>query len=161
LRVLAPVNRSGNGPQPVRINLPEGAEKFVRATLYPVKNGQPDYAAGIDVPVQEDSVQATGLPGPWEMHAFVQRINNDQGSPARGTMTGFDNTGHYPNLLNPDAMAKFVDLTHAEYARRLGPLAGQIDMFYYNEPHFGSMWHAMGHRHAHRSPGGKPPRRAL
>jgi hypothetical protein len=146
LRVLAPVSQSGNGPQPVRIDLPEGAEKFVSATLYPVTDGHPDYDAGIDVPVAGDSIQATGLPGPWELHAFVQRINNDEGSPARGTMTGFDTTGHYPNLLNPDAMAKFVDLTHAEYARRLGPLAGQIDLFYTNEPHLGSIWHAAGQR---------------
>jgi hypothetical protein len=130
----------------VRIDLPEGAEKFVSATLYPVTDGHPDYDAGIDVPVAGDSIQATGLPGPWELHAFVQRINNDEGSPARGTMTGFDTTGHYPNLLNPDAMAKFVDLTHAEYARRLGPLAGQIDLFYTNEPHLGSIWHAAGQR---------------
>jgi hypothetical protein len=146
LRALAPVSQSGNGPQPVRIDLPEGAEKFVSATLYPVTDGHPDYDAGIDVPVAGDSIQATGLPGPWELHAFVQRINNDEGSPARGTMTGFDTTGHYPNLLNPDAMAKFVDLTHAEYARRLGPLAGQIDLFYTNEPHLGSIWHAAGQR---------------
>jgi hypothetical protein len=145
------VSQSGNGPQPVRIDLPEGAEKFVSATLYPVTDGRPDYDAGIEVPVQEDSVQATGLPGPWELHAFVQRINNDEGSPGRGTMTGFNTTGHFPNLLDPDAMAKFVDLTHAEYARRLGPLAGQIDLFYTNEPHFGSIWHAAGQR-----PGGAP-----
>ncbi|MCX6971848.1 MAG: hypothetical protein NTV93_17065 [Verrucomicrobia bacterium] len=146
LRVLAQLSQRGNGPQPVRIDLPPGAEKFVRATLYPIKDGRLDYDAGIDVPVQGDSIQATGLPGQWALYAFMQQINNDAGSPARGTMQGFGNTGHYPNLLNPDAMAKFVDLTHAEYARRLGPLAGQIDLFYTNEPHLGSIWHTGGER---------------
>jgi hypothetical protein len=146
LRVLAPLVQRGNGPQPVRIDLPPGAEKFVRATLYPVKDGQPDYAAGTEVPVQGNFVEATGLPGEWALHAFAQQINNDAGSPARGTMEQFKTTGHYPNLLDPEAMAKFVELTHAEYARRLGPLAGQIDLFYTNEPHPGSIWHTGGER---------------
>jgi len=146
LRVLAQLVQRGNGPQPVRVNLPQGAEKFVRATLYPLKDGQPDYDAGIDVPVQGDFIEATGLPGQWALHAFVQQINNDEGSPGRGTMEGFGTTGHYPNLLNPAAMAKFVELTHAEYARRLGPLAGQIDLFYTNEPHLGATWHRGGQR---------------
>jgi len=146
LRVLAQLSQRGNGAQPVQIDLPPGGEKFVRATLYPIKDGSLDYDAGIDVPVQGDSIQATGLPGQWALYAFIQQINNDAGSPARGTMQGFGNTGHYPNLLNPDAMAKFVDLTHAEYARRLGPLAGQIDLFYTNEPHPGSIWHTGGER---------------
>ena len=146
LRVLAQLVQGGNGPQPVRIDLPPGTEKFVRATLYPVKDGHLDYDAGIDVPVQGDSIQATGLPGQWALHAFVQQINNDEGSPGRGTMEGFGTTGHYPNLLNPAAMAKFVDLTHAEYARRLGHLTGQIDLFYTNEPHLGATWHRGGQR---------------
>jgi hypothetical protein len=146
LRVLAPLVQRGNGPQPVRMDLPPGAEKFVRATLYPVKDGQPDYAAGTELPVQGNFVEATGLPGEWALHAFVQQINNDAGSPARGTMEQFKTTGHYPNLLDPEAMAKFVELTHAEYARRLGPLAGQIDLFYTNEPHPGSIWHTGGER---------------
>ena len=146
LRVLAQLSQRGNGPQPVRINLPPGAEKFVRATLYPVTDGHLDYDAGIDLPVQENSIQTTGLPGQWALHAFMQQINNDEGSPARGTMADFKTTGHYPNLLDPGAMAKFVELTHAEYARRLGPLAGQIDLFYTNEPHLGTTWHRGGQR---------------
>ena len=41
-------------------------------------------------------------------------------------------------------------LTHAEYARRLGSLTNQIDVFYTNEPHLGTTWHAGGAR-----PGGE------
>ncbi len=38
--------------------------------------------------------------------AFAVEVNNDEGSPARGTMQGFGTTGHYPSLLDPAAVAK-------------------------------------------------------
>jgi hypothetical protein len=93
-------------------------------------------------------VETGGHEGPWELWVFVARVNNDEGSPARGTMAGFGTTGHYPNLLEPGAAAKFLDLVHEEFQRRLGPLAGQIDLFYTNEPHLGTIWHAGGQRPA-------------
>jgi hypothetical protein len=37
-------------------------------------------------------------------------------------------------------MEKFVSLTHEEYARRFGPLAGKIDAFITNEPLLQSCW---------------------
>ena len=146
LRVLTPVIRRGQGQETIRMDLPSSAEKFVSAMIYPEKDGQPVYAAGVPVAVSEKHVEATGLAGPWVLQAFALKINNDAGSPAVGTVSGFGNTGHYPNLLDAAAMEKFVDLTHGEYARRLGPLKNQIDVFYTNEPHLGSIWHAVGER---------------
>ena len=87
------------------------------------------------------------------LQAFALKINNDAGSPAVGTASQFGSTGHYPNLLDASAMEKFVDLTHAEYARRLGSLTDQIDVFYTNEPHLGTTWHAGGARPAQTSGG--------
>jgi len=78
--------------------------------------------------------------------SFAIKINNDAGSPAMGTAPQFGNTGHYGNLLDAAAMETFVEVTHAEYARRLGSLTNQIDVFYCNEPHLGSTWHAGGER---------------
>ncbi len=146
LRCLRPLTRSGTGPEVARIELPREAESFVSAAIYPVKDGRPDYGAGKPVTPSAAWVEATGLAGPWELHAFALQVNNDAGSPARGTMAGFGTTGRYPNLLDPRAAAKFVDLTHAEYARRLATLKGKVDAFYTNEPHLGATWHAGGER---------------
>jgi hypothetical protein len=150
LRVLTTLAQRGQGKQTLCVELPPSAETFVSAMLYPEKDGQPVYARGVPVNVSPGRVEATGLEGPWVLQAFARKINNDAGSPAMGTAPQFGNTGHYPNLLDAAAMAKFVELTHAEYARRLGPLTNQIDVFYCNEPHLGSTWHAGGER-----PGGE------
>jgi hypothetical protein len=150
LRVLTPVVHRGQGPEKVSIALPSSAEKFVSAMIYPEKDGQPVYATGGPVTVSDKHVEATGLAGPWVVQAFALKVNNDAGSPAAGTASSFGNTGHYPNLLDAAAMETFVDVTHAEYARRLGSLKNQIDVFYTNEPHLGTTWHAGGQR-----PGGE------
>ena len=150
LRVLTPVAQRGQGQETIRMDLPQSAEKFVSAMIYPEKDGQPVYGAGVAATVTEKFIEVTGLPEPWVLQAFALKINNDAGSPAMGTAPQFGNTGHYPNLLDSAAMEKFVDLTHEEYARRLGPLANQVDVFYTNEPHLGTIWHAGGER-----PGGE------
>ena len=153
LRVLAPLTRRGQGRENIRMDLPPATERFLSAMIYPEKDGQPVSTQGVPVTVSESRIEATGLDGPWVLQAFTVKINNDAGSPAVGTAdpkTGFGNTGHYPNLLDPAAMEKFVDLTHAEYARRLGSLTHQIDYFYGNEPQLGTTWFTSGQR-----PGGE------
>ncbi len=150
LRVLTPVIRRGQGPEPIRMDLPSTAETFVSAMLYPEQDGQPVYAAGVPTTVSDKHVAATGLAGPWVLQAFALKVNNDAGSPAAGTAAQFGGSGHYPNLLNAAAVETFVETTHAEYARRLGSLTNQIDVFYTNEPHLGTTWHAGGAR-----PGGE------
>ena len=146
LRVLMPVVRRGQGPEKIRMELPPSAESFVSAVIYPEKEGRPVYAGGVPVRVSGDSVDADGLEGAWVLQAFAVNVNRDAGSPAMGTAAQFGNTGRYGNLLDAAAMEKFVELTHAEYLRRLGPLTNQIDLFYCNEPHLGSTWHAGGER---------------
>lgn len=150
LRVLTPVIQRGQGSENISIDLPSTADKFVSAMLYPEEDGQPVYAAGVPATVSDKHVAATGLTEPWVLQAFALKVNNDAGSPAMGTASQFGGTGHYPNLLDAAAMERFVETTHAEYARRLGSLTNQIDVFYTNEPHLGTTWHAGGAR-----PGGE------
>jgi len=146
LRCLRALVRRGIGPVAAQIDVPPGDDRLVAAMLYPLRDGEPQYAAGVPVPLGAGGVETGGREGPWELWAFVARVNNDEGSPARGTMAGFGTTGHYPNLLEAAAAERFVELVHAEFQRRLGPLAGKIDVFYTNEPHLGSIWHAEGQR---------------
>jgi len=43
-------------------------------------------------------------------------------------------------------MATFTGLTHEAYARRLGTLAGTIDVVYTNEPNLMTSWFLLGER---------------
>jgi len=145
VRVLQSVTKRGNGPVPVRIDLPPRAESFVSATLYPWKDGQPLLAAGKPVPTGGARVETIGLEGEWELHTLALRVN-DEGTQAMTTKEGFLTSGRYPNLLDVGAMDAFVEMTHAEYVRRLGPLQGKIDVFYSNEPNQMTIWHSGGRR---------------
>lgn len=146
LRCLTPVVLRGEGLGQAKLDLLGGADAFVAAMLYPVRDGEPQCAEGVPVAPAVGCVETQGREGPWELWAFIRQINNDEGSPARGTMAGFGTSGHFPNLLEPRAAETFVDLVHEAFVRRLGPLAGQLDLFYTNEPHLGSIWHAGGER---------------
>ena len=132
-RCLVEVSRTGEGTSAVKLDLPPGAEKFVHAFLYPLVDGKPDFDRAQQVAVLADRVETMGLEGPWQLSAFAVQISRE-GTQAESTKEDFKTTGRYPNLLNAAAMEKFVALTHEEYAKRFGPLAGKVDVFYANEP---------------------------
>ena len=132
-RCLVEVSKTGEGTSAVKLDLPSGAEKFVHAFLYPLVDGKPDFDRAQQVAVLADRVETKGLEGLWQLSAFAVQISRE-GTQAESTKEGFKTTGRYPNLLNAAAMEKFVALTHEEYAKRFGPLAGKVDVFYANEP---------------------------
>lgn len=142
-RGLREVSKDGNGPGPVRIDLPPQAEKFAYAFFYPLVEGVPVLEKGTVVPVQADRVETNGLEGSWRLCAFALQIVRE-GIQAEATKSGFQTNGRYPNLLDPAAMEKFVTLTHEEYARRFGPLKGKITAFYANEPNLQTLWFKPG-----------------
>ena len=138
-RCLMQTTKDGEGIGAVRLNLPEGAEKFVRAFLYPLVNGKPVLDQAKPVAVQSGYVETEGIEGAWRLCAFALEVMFE-GNTARQTSRDFRTSGRYPNLLQSAAMEKFVSLTHEEYARRLGPLKGKIDVFITNEPLLQSYW---------------------
>ena len=138
-RCLIETVKDGEGTGPVKVDLPDGAEKFVSAFLYPLVEGRPDLDRAQAVAVQDSVVETDGVEGPWRLGAFAEQISRE-GTQAESTKDGFKTTGRYPNLLNAAAMEKFVSLTHEEYARRFGPLAGKVSTFYSNEPNLMSLW---------------------
>ena len=144
-RGLVAVTQDGAGPGPARLELPGWAEAFAHARLYPVVDGRPALDQGQPAAVHPDRVEAEGLAGPWRLCGFARAINR-AGTQASTTVAGFATTGRYPNLLDAAAMEKFVSLTHEQYARRLGPLAGTIDVVYTNEPNLMTCWFLPGAR---------------
>ena len=149
-RCLVQVSQDGDGAGPFDVALPEGAEKFLHAFLYPLVDGRPVLDRGQPVAVVDDRVTGEGLPGPWRVCAFALQVSN-VGTQQSKTAAQFKHTAGYPNLLEPAAMETFVSLTHEEYARRFGPLSGRIDAFVTNEPNIFSTWYS--HRPPQR-PGG-------
>jgi hypothetical protein len=149
VRGLMQVTLSGEGPTAIRIELPPGAERFVHAAIHSVANGEMSPVSIRSLQINEDKIEDTGIEGPWMVSAFALKIINE-GTQAKQTAGQFNTSGRYANLLNASAMETFVDLTHAEYARRLGPLVDKIDVFYTNEPNLMTLWFEGGSR-----PGGE------
>ena len=149
VRGLRQLTETGEGPEAIRIDLPDSAEAFVHAVICPVRDGEAVLASGRPARVEDDHVAADGLDGPWLLSAFALEVI-DEATQATSTKAQFQTSGRYANLLSADAMAKFVDLTHAEYARRLGSLKGKIDLFYTNEPNLMTLYFKGGER-----PGGQ------
>ncbi|MCX6845599.1 MAG: hypothetical protein NTU84_03370, partial [Verrucomicrobia bacterium] len=138
-RCIAQFVRDGNGSGLVRLDLPNGAEKFVHAFLYPLADGKPVLEKGKPVAIQPGYVETEGIEGPWRLCAYALQVLHE-GNTASLTAADFKTNGRIPNLLQSAAMEKFVSLTHEEYARRFGPLAGKIDAFITNEPVLQSYW---------------------
>lgn len=144
-RCLVAVCREGTGPGPVHLDLPSTAERFVHAFIYPLVDGRPALDRGRPAAVSGQRIEAEGLDGPWRLCGFALHLNRE-GTQAFTTIGGFSHTGRYPNLLDATGMAAFTRLTHEAYARRLGPLAGTIDVVYTNEPNLMTSWFLAGER---------------
>jgi hypothetical protein len=152
-RCLMEVTKDGEGTGAVSLQLPAGAEKFVHAFLYPLVDGRPVLDRAEWVPVQPDRVEAAGREGSWRLCAFAVAVMYEGNSAKQlGVVSGFKTTGRHPNLLQPAATRKFLDLTHEEYARRFDPLAEHVDVFITNEPLLQSQWYE--HQPLPARPGG-------
>lgn len=133
VRGLAMETVDGAGPVPAVCELPDGAERFVAATLYPLVDGEPDLSGGQVVPVTNSRVETTGLPGPWRLCAFAAVIR-DRETQAQSTMAQFKHSGRYPDLLNPDATDRFLAHMHEPILAQINDPASKVEGFYTNEP---------------------------
>ncbi len=133
VRGLAMVTQSGNGRGATAIKLPAGAERFVSAVLYPVVNGLPDFTGGQTVSVGSMLIESTGLDGPWQLCAFATVIRNKDVQ-AQSTMEQFGHSGQYPDLMNREAVGRFLSLMHEPIAAEIDDLPSKVEGFYTNEP---------------------------
>lgn len=133
VRGLAMVAVDGTGAGPAVIELPAGAERLVSAALYPLANGKLQLTRGQVVPASGQRVATTGLPGPWRLCAFATVIRN-RDVQAQSTSQQFEHTGRYPDLLNPNAVTRFLANMHAPIAAQIENLSSKVEGFYTNEP---------------------------
>lgn len=126
--------KQGQGRGTVSVAIPDDAERFVAAVIYPLKDGSPDLSRGRVVPVtNEQQISTTGLRGEWQLSVFAQQVR-DHDAQAQSTMAQFEHSGRYPDLMNPDAINRFLELMHAELAKEAGDLFTNVMGFYTNEP---------------------------
>jgi hypothetical protein len=133
VRGMGRIVKEGNGPDAIVLDLPEGAERFLTAMLYPMVDGAPNLSLGEPIAVSGDRVDAHGLTGPWRLSAFVSVIR-DNNVQAQSTMAQFGHTGRYPDLLNRQAVASFLSHMHEPIVAGIPDLSSKVEGFYTNEP---------------------------
>lgn len=139
VRGLIRITRSGKGEEPLTPNSPTGI-KFICATIYEMAEGEIVFSTAKEIFLSGNSVQTQGLDGDWQLSVFGEKIL-DKNTQAQSTVKQFGQTGHYPSLLNKDACARFVQLTHQAYADKLGNIDKKVDVFYTGEANLmASFW---------------------
>lgn len=140
----------GHGRTMARIELPPDARRFVGAAVYPRDAGGVQFDRPTPATIAGKAVSTGGIDGDWVLCAFVERVVHE-GIHAQTVGPTFGWKGRYPNLLDPEAVARFIEITHGAYARHLGPeLLSKIEAIYSNEPSLKPHWFPPGSR-----PGGE------
>jgi hypothetical protein len=134
VRGLATIREEGSGAGEVTVDLPSGAERFVSAALYRVTPDGLQAAERATVNVEDGSVTTEGVDGPWELHAFFTVVR-DRDMQAQSTSAQFKHSGRYPDLLNPDAVKRFLEIMHGEILSEIDSPSDKVSGFYANEPH--------------------------
>ena len=133
VRGLARLVHEGQGEIPLTVPLPDGAESFVYALLYPVVDGVPDFMQAIPQEVELQQVLVSGHAGDWRLDTFV-RVIRDNDVQAQSTIQQFGHSGRYPDLMNHAAMERFLAHMHAPMLAQIESPALKVKGFYTNEP---------------------------
>jgi hypothetical protein len=114
----------------VEMRLPNG--KIVSVSAFPVEGGRIDLRRGNDLRnlVAEGAVKWQPPEGQWIAMAFVEQTLYE-GTHAQWNL--FEKRP-YPNILMKEPLARFIELTHAEYARRFSDLDRTFDAIFTDEP---------------------------
>jgi hypothetical protein len=130
---LTMLTLSGKGGSSVNYTLPDDLYDIVYAMLYPVKKGVADLSAGQGVDVEKKKIAVQGLQGDWQLRVFARYVR-DKDTQAQSTMKQFGHTGHYPDLMNREAMARFIANMHEPILAQIKDPASSVEGFYTNEP---------------------------
>ena len=105
----------------VQLAIPPG--ELMRASAFPVKDGAIalDRAVDLSADIRDGELSWTAPEGRWYVMAIAKDFLH-KGTHADGNLSDAD---PYPNLLMPEPTARFIEVTHGEYAKRLGDDLGQ------------------------------------
>lgn len=129
-RGIFQIDIKGIGKMQMEIPLPEEGIRFVHAVMYPVLNGSTDFSGGIDIDFTETIVTVCGIDGEWILCAYVEKIAF-QGTHAQNN--GWE-PRHYPNLLDRDAVRRFIKVAYEPYYKNLSSFEKNIHAIFTDEP---------------------------
>lgn len=133
VRGLVCVPFAGSGTAKKTFAVPEDLGKALFAVVYPVQSGEADVENGRMLPIENGSVSVSGISNDWKCCIFGLQVI-DKESQAQTTMKQFGHDGRYPDLLNPNAVKKFITVMHKKYMDELEKTGTEIEGFYTNEP---------------------------
>jgi hypothetical protein len=109
------------GAGPVELTVPPG--RLFLAAAFPLREGRLDPAGRVDLAAQVRDQRLAWLApeGRWRVLALTEATLYE-GTHAEGNLW---QKLPYPNLLDAPPTARFLELTHARYARELGPDLGR------------------------------------
>ncbi len=124
---------AGEGDVAIDYTLPADLYDIVCAEVYPVKDGAVDLTAGQILSVEKKRLSAQGLEGDWQLRVFARYVRN-QNVQAQSTLKQFGHTGRYPDLMNREAVARFIANMHEPILAQIKDPARTVEGFYCNEP---------------------------
>lgn len=136
--LLVADTRCGEGA--MTLELPPG--EFVVAAALPLDEPARSQSTGsrgwLEIPQPtKRTLHWTAPPGRWQV-AAITRSRLFEGTHAEGNLW---QKLPYPNLLNPDPTRRFLELTHARYAKHLGPNLGRwFEATFTDEPSLMSLF---------------------
>jgi len=133
VRSLVVLVQKGTGAKALNFSLPRDLHDIVSATLYSVKDGAIDLRARKRLASKKRAVSGTGLNGDWELRIFA-RYTRSKNSQAQSTMAQFGHTGRYPDLMNREAMSRFIANMHEPILNQIKDPGKKVEGFYCNEP---------------------------
>lgn len=122
---------------PVALTIPAG--RVLRASAFPVKNGAIDLGQAVDLSgsVGEERLNWQPTAGEWRVLVLTEGQLYENTHAAVSLADKLP----YVNLLMPEPTARFIELTHAEYTRRLdSDLGAWFEATFTDEPSLMSLF---------------------
>jgi hypothetical protein len=130
---LTMLNVSGKAGDKINYTLPKDLYDIVYVSIYPVKDGAADLSSGQRIDFEKRKITAPGLKGDWQLRIFARYVR-DKVVQAQSTMKQFGHTGRYPDLMNREAMSRFIAYMHEPVLAQIKDPAKSVEGFYTNEP---------------------------
>ena len=118
----------GGDSDPRSIKLPDGFLKVEHAYL--LSEGQ---TLPLNVTVQDGKMNFTGVNAPWTAYIYCVAEYN----------YGFEWNNSYPNILNRDAVARFIEVTFDTYEGAIADFGNVVEAIFDDEPQLLAAHHLM------------------
>ena len=99
---------------PVNLDFPPG--KLVSAKAYPIKDGILQTEGAVDLTPRDGKLAWDAPAGKWHVMIFTESYLYE----GTHSAVSLADKAHYINLLMPEPTARFLEVTHDQYAKRLG-----------------------------------------